>query len=466
MAEEIEDIVARSLITPQQRLAPAGEVTLIVTADCTLPATSTSLGAFSLEVAYLAVVDGAMWKLDWEYGSLGVGGSEFIPRRNRGTGRRRPVGLHQGSQLRAAEATYKLNLPPRTFIRVGHAPLRRFAAALARGAGLVEERAALLADLLVANDLRGVFQPRYAATGGVRAGVARRPRSTPTRWSPVLPRKRRPAWCWTATAGWATSRPGRARCAPSTRRGSWAVCVLQTRNHGHIGAAGIYARLPLEHDMVALVTSAARTRPAARASRSTRRAIGSPLAFAAPAGAAAPLVVDFAPVYDLRISPRWAELAEWIPGTIFRCIGLGTVAQVWGGLLAGLPAAGGPARPRRFRGAAQSALVIMFRIDLFLEPAEFRAQMDPAGAAAQGAGAAWRASTAPATPATSSGQREREFRRLGIPLGPEHRSELEGTAWGTGNRRALESGYRPVAPRDSPQQVYWTPGASDGRMVT
>ena len=78
VAEEIEDIVARSLITPLQRLAPAGEVTLIVTADCTLPATSTSLGAFSLEVAYLAVVDGAMWKLDWEYGSLGVGGSEFI----------------------------------------------------------------------------------------------------------------------------------------------------------------------------------------------------------------------------------------------------------------------------------------------------------------------------------------------------------------------------------------------------
>ena len=78
VAAAIEDIVARSLITPLERLAPAGEVTLIVTADCTLPATSTSLGAFSLEVAFLALVDGAMWKLDWEYGSLGIGGSEFI----------------------------------------------------------------------------------------------------------------------------------------------------------------------------------------------------------------------------------------------------------------------------------------------------------------------------------------------------------------------------------------------------
>ena len=78
VAEAIEAVVARSLITPLQRLAPAGEVTLIVTVDCTLPATSSSLGAFSLEVAYLARVDGAMWKLDWEYGSLGTGGSEFI----------------------------------------------------------------------------------------------------------------------------------------------------------------------------------------------------------------------------------------------------------------------------------------------------------------------------------------------------------------------------------------------------
>jgi hypothetical protein len=36
------------------------------------------LGVFSLEVAYVALVDGAMWKLDWEYGSLGVGAGEFI----------------------------------------------------------------------------------------------------------------------------------------------------------------------------------------------------------------------------------------------------------------------------------------------------------------------------------------------------------------------------------------------------
>ena len=127
------------------------------------------------------------------------------------------------------------------------------------------------------------------------------------------------------------------------------MAVLQTRNHGHVGAAGIYSRLPLAHDMVAFVTSGAELdlRPGQPV---YTPAIGSPLSFSAPAGEAAPLVVDFAPVYDLRISPRWTELAEWIPGTIFRCIGLGTIAQVWGGLLAGLPAAAAT-RARAVTGA-------------------------------------------------------------------------------------------------------------------
>jgi len=77
VAAEVEDIVARSLIRPVPRLAQPGRITLIVTADCILPTTS-SLGVFSLEVVYVAQVDGAMWKLNWEYGSLGTGGSDLI----------------------------------------------------------------------------------------------------------------------------------------------------------------------------------------------------------------------------------------------------------------------------------------------------------------------------------------------------------------------------------------------------
>ena len=323
-----------------------------------------------------------------------------------------------------AADVYKLNLPPPTFIRVGHAELRRFAAALARGAGLVAERAQLLAELLVANDLRGVFShgTRQLAdyVPALRAGALNpEPQVTVESEAPaslVLDGD--------GGLGYFPAYEGTLRAIDKARE--LGVCVLQTRNHGHVGAAGIYARLPLEHDMVAFVTSAAAL-DLRRGQPVYTPAIGSPLAFSAPAGAAAPLVVDFAPVYDLRISPRGPELAEWIPGTIFRCIGLGTIAQAWGGLLAGLPAAGGQSRPRRYRGAMQSALVVMFRIDLFLEPAQFRAQMDLlAGQLKELAPLDGfdRASYA----GDIERQRERKFRRLGIPVGPEHRRELEGVA--------------------------------------
>ena len=204
------------------------------------------------------------------------------------------------------------------------------------------------------------------------------------------------------------------------------MAVLQTRNHGHIGAAGIYARLPLAHAMAAFVTSGAAL-DLQPGDPVYAPAIGSPLCFSAPAGSAAPLVVDFSPVYDLRISPHWAELAEWIPGTLFRCIGLGTIAQAWGGLLAGTPAAGGRSRPRRFSAAGQSALVLVFRIGLFIEPAEFRRQMDLlAGKLSELAPLDGfdKASYAGAV----EQERERESRSLGIPVGPEHRRDLEGVA--------------------------------------
>ena len=323
-----------------------------------------------------------------------------------------------------AETIYKLNLPPPTFVRVHHAELRRFAAALAQRAGLVAERAVLLAELLTANDLRGVFShgTRQLAdyVPALRAGELNPdPRVTVLREGPaslVLDGD--------GGLGYFPAYEGTLRAIDKAQE--LGVAVLQTRNHGHIGAAGIYSRLPLEHDLVAFVTSGAELDLQPGQPVYTP-AIGSPLSFGAPAGREAPLVVDFSPVYDLRVSPRWPELAEWIPGTIFRCIGLGTIAQVWGGLLAGLPAAGGHSRPLRYRGARQSALVIMFRIDLFLEPAEFRAQMDLLArqikelAPLDGFDGASYAGDV-------ERQREREFRRLGIPVGPEHRRELESIA--------------------------------------
>ena len=116
-------------------------------------------------------------------------------------------------------------------------------------------------------------------------------------------------------------------------------------------------------------------------------------------------------------------IEDWIPGTIFRCIGLGNIAQAWGGILAGVPQER-DAPPPRFPSAHQAAAFMMFRIDLFLDPAEFRRQMDvlagriaalaplPGFSKAQFAGG-------------PEGEHERRYAVAGIPVGDEHRRELE-----------------------------------------
>ena len=51
----------------------------------------------------------------------------------------------------------RVNNPPEQAMRVDHRRLHDFVSTAARTVGLTGERAQLLADLLVANDLRGVF---------------------------------------------------------------------------------------------------------------------------------------------------------------------------------------------------------------------------------------------------------------------------------------------------------------------
>ena len=50
-----------------------------------------------------------------------------------------------------------MNLPPGEYISVPHPALQAFIAQLGQAVGLPADKAELLADMLTANDLRGVF---------------------------------------------------------------------------------------------------------------------------------------------------------------------------------------------------------------------------------------------------------------------------------------------------------------------
>ena len=174
-----------------------------------------------------------------------------------------------------------MNNPPDTFEAVDHHRLHDFVVRATTHVGLPEDKAQLLAELLTGNDLRGVFShgTRQVATYAIlmRDGTLnKQPEITVVSEtdSSLLVDGDGGVGYFPATEG------TRRVIDKAKERG---IAVMLTRNHGHFGAAGLYARMTLEHDLITFVTSGVQLR--LDPSESIYRAAGgSPMSFSAPAG--------------------------------------------------------------------------------------------------------------------------------------------------------------------------------------
>jgi L-2-hydroxycarboxylate dehydrogenase (NAD+) len=314
-----------------------------------------------------------------------------------------------------------MNEPPQSWIPVSHEDLAAFVSSAARTVGLPAEKADLLGELLAENDLRGVFShgTRQIAT------YARLMRDGRLNSNPevevVVGRPLSAVVDGDGGLGYFPSRI--AMQAAIDRALASGMAVTQSRNHGHFGAAGIYARMAAAAGVLAFVTSGHQLNlnpgePMYRA------AGGSPMAFAVPCGREDPLVLDFGAMHDLYASdPHRDELARLAPGLVLRSIGLGEICQVWGGLLSGL--AIDPARPRwPYPGANQGGLFVVLRIDLFRDPADLKTEMDEYVRRIRGL-VPLEGLEASYQPGGIEAARERAYRTGGVPVGPEHRRLLE-----------------------------------------
>lgn len=324
-----------------------------------------------------------------------------------------------------------MNRPPTTFIRVAHTDLYAFIEQAGLQVGLSPERAALLARLLTDNDLRGVFShgtiqmATYARL--LRDGVL-----NPKPDVHVL-RETDNSIIYDGDGGLGYFPAYAATLAVVEKALAQGIAVGQSRNHGHFGAAGIYSRLLLGHDLLGHVTSGHQLNLQPGQPYVTA-AGGSPHSFIAPAGEEEPLVLDFGAVHDLYVdSPHREEISRLAPGTVFRSVGLGAICQAWGGFLAGIPAH--PHRAvRSWPGANQGALIIAFRIDLFIDPAVFKAEMDDYQRQVhrlqplEGFDSAL-------LPGSIEAQRSAAYSVEGIPVGPDHRTRL--------TEMAIELGIKP-----------------------
>ena len=314
-----------------------------------------------------------------------------------------------------------MNQPPETFIRVPPVNLQAFVTGAAEAAGLPTDKAERLSSLLTDNDLRGVFShgTRQIAT------YARLMQSGVLNNRPELRVVRETAASLLVDGdgglGYFPAYEGTLRLIEKTK--AQGVAVLVTRNHGHFGAAGLYSHLTLEHDLLTFVTSGVQLE-LSPGDPVFEAAGGSPMSFSAPTLDEDPLVLDFGTMHDLYAgSPHRDDIARIAPGLVFRAIGMGAVCQAWGGVLAGVPVDASQAQ-RVFPGANQGSMVVALQISLFMEPEQFKREIDEYVRAVKGL-APFAGTGRSYLPGGIEAERERTYRREGIPVGTEHRETLE-----------------------------------------
>ena len=314
-----------------------------------------------------------------------------------------------------------MNLPPSDFISVPHQALHQFVVTASTTVGLPEARAALLAELLTQNDLRGVFShgttqiATYARL--MRDGILNPdPQVQVVQETPV-------SLLVDGDGGLGYFPAYDGTLALVEKAKAQGIAILLTRNHGHFGAAGLYSRMTLDQDLLTFVTSGHQLdlKPG---DPIFSAAGGSPMSFSVPTAMEEPLVLDFGAMHDLYASsPYRDEIAQKAPGIVFRAIGLGAICQSWGGFLAGVPVDSARAI-RVFQGANQGSLVITFRIDLFMSPSQFKQEMDEYVRQVR--------QLQPLVgfeeshlPGGVEAVRRKRYEAEGIPVGAEHRRRLE-----------------------------------------
>ena len=182
-----------------------------------------------------------------------------------------------------------MNLPPSTYLRVAHTDLQAFIAQMGQTVGLPTEKAELLAEMLTANDLRGVFShgttqmATYARL--LRDGILNnQPNVHVAKETPV-------SVLVDGDGGLGYFPSYMATQLMIEKAKAQGIAIALTRNHGHFGAAGLYSRMTLGHDLLCFVTSGHQLE-LQPGQHILSAAGGSPMSFCSPAGEEESLVLE------------------------------------------------------------------------------------------------------------------------------------------------------------------------------
>ncbi|OGG56868.1 MAG: hypothetical protein A3F84_10790 [Candidatus Handelsmanbacteria bacterium RIFCSPLOWO2_12_FULL_64_10] len=316
-----------------------------------------------------------------------------------------------------------MNVVPETAIRVMPDALRGLVKAAYLKVGLNDDHAQMMAEALVAADLRGVFSHGTRQTASYLAlfkegKLNPRPKVQVVQESPTSVKVD-----GDGGLGYVPSFTAM-RTAVEKAKGA-GVGVGMTSNHGHFGAAGHYTRVAVAADCFGFAVSS-HLRPF-RPKDSVLVAGGaSPMSFGVPAGDQPPLVLDMATSHSRIFGSTLEDLFPKIPAVFFKTMGLGLVCNALGGILAGIVSQEEQG-PRKWEGVNQGAFFLAVDVAQLTDLGAFRRQMD------EFIGVVRQMQPAPGydrsdAPGGLEWERERLWAAEGIPVGPEHQKALEGVA--------------------------------------
>jgi len=315
---------------------------------------------------------------------------------------------------------YSLNVPPDEFISVSVDDLTALTTTLFQRAGVPSGDADLITQLLVDTDLRGVFSHGTRTVNGyIRAFLDGRMNPKPN--IRVLSDELTTAVV-DGDGGLGHPATYRATELAIAKAKATGLGAATSRNHGHFGSAGKYARMAMRQDCAAFCVSGHLIGTAPN--HPIWGSMGNPpMCFAIPGGSGPPLILDMGTIFFDR-AEHFPELFETAPAAFFKSIGLAAVSNLLSGVLGGMMLESYSAPDRRYPAAGSGGFICAIDISRFVPIDAFKAEVDKI---MQGIRQMqpFPGYDRAALPGGLEWEREQLWAKEGIPLGKEHQRSIE-----------------------------------------
>ncbi len=299
--------------------------------------------------------------------------------------------------------------------------LRDFATTALLKVGLTDGDAALIARYLVEVDLRGV------ATHGTRQlrryiAEFREGRINPQpKIAQIMDAPSMAIFDGDGGAGYLVAT--RATEAIIEKAKTNGIAVASTRNHGHVGSAGIYARLALAYDLATFSVAGgiAWTKPTRPDTTVWDAMSAPPMCFGIPTAENPPFVLDMN-ANMLKNRSKLAEALQTFPDFIFKSLGMRFTSWFLAGILAGT-ATPESSKPK-FSSATRGFMIVAIDVSQLGDLEAYKAEISRILRETRSLNP-MPGLTSAEVPGSLEWQREQTREQSGIPMTEEHLDMLQ-----------------------------------------